>query len=52
MLAQVVPVAGLVREVDPADEGDPVVDDDRLLVVAVNRPLARIELALDPRALA
>ena len=51
MLAQVVPVAGLVREVDPADEGDPVVDDDRLLVVAVKRPLARIELALDPRAL-
>ena len=51
MLAQVVPVAVLVREVDPADEGDPIVDDDRLLVVAVKWPFARIELALDPRAL-
>ena len=35
------------RQVDPADEGDPVVDDDRLLVVAVQRPLVRVERALD-----
>ncbi len=42
-------VAGLVRQVDAADEGDRVVDDDRLLVVAVHRPLARVERALDPR---
>ena len=36
-------VAVLGREVDAADECDPVVDDDRLLVVAVEGPLARVE---------
>ena len=42
-------VAGVVGHVDPADEGDLAVDDHRLLVVAVERVLARIGLAADPR---
>ena len=33
------PVSALHREIDAADEGDAVVDDDRLLVVAVQRAL-------------
>ena len=48
----VVPVETVARfggEVDPADERDAVVDDDRLLVVAVHRPLLRVERALDLR---
>ena len=44
---RVVRVSGVEREVDPADEGDAVVDDDRLLVVAVERADARVHLALD-----
>ena len=43
-------VAGLVSEVDPPDEGQPVVDDDRLLVVAVHRTLVAVEFAADPRS--
>ena len=46
---RVVAVAGLRREVDAADEGDAVVDDDRLLVMAVHRPLARVRGALNLR---
>ena len=42
-------VAGLGREVDAPDERDPVVDHDRLLVVAVHRALLRIECATDLR---
>ena len=34
-------------EVDAPDVRDPVVDHDRLLVVTVHRPLARIQGALD-----
>ena len=47
MSAGVEAVARLRREVDPADEGDAVVDHDRLLVVAVHRTLACVEAALD-----
>ena len=49
MLGRVEAVAGLGGEIDAADERDPVVDHDRLLVMAVHRPLLRVELALDPR---
>ena len=42
-------VAGLRGQVDAADERDPVVDDDRLLVVAVQGALVRVERALDAR---
>ena len=41
MLVRVEPVARLRGEVDAADERDAVVDHDRLLVVAVHRPLLR-----------
>jgi hypothetical protein len=43
-------VAGVRREVDPADEGDAVVEDDELLVVAVHGPLPRVEADPDPRS--
>ena len=49
MVIRVEPVAGLGGQVDPADERDAVVDHDRLLVVAMERPLFRIELELDAR---
>ena len=42
-------VARQRREVDPADERDLAVDDHELLVVAVHRPLARVQLAADAR---
>ena len=42
-------VAGLVGQVDAVDERDLVVDDDRLLVVAVDRVLARVAVGLDLR---
>ena len=42
-------VAAVEGEVDPADEGDAVVDDDRLLVVRVECADARVRLALDGR---
>jgi hypothetical protein len=47
MLGEIEAVARLVGEVYTADEGDTVVDDDRLLVVAVQGPLLRVEGALD-----
>ena len=50
VVAPVEAVARLGGEVDAADERDAVVDDDRLLVVAVHRPLLRVERALDLRA--
>ena len=46
------PVACEVREVDAADEGQLVVDDHELLVVAVQRPLVRVERAHDGAVLA
>ena len=50
MVARVEPVAGVVGHVDAADERDFAVDDHRLFVMAVERVLARIDLAADPRA--
>ncbi len=47
VVVRVEPVAGFGCQVDAADEGDAVVDDDRLFVMAVHRPLLRIEGALD-----
>ena len=42
-------IAAVVGQVDPADERDPAVDHDRLLVMAVERVLPRVGLAPDPR---
>ena len=39
-------------QVDPADEGEAIVDDDRLLVVAVQGTLVRVERAGDAGAVA
>src|SRR5205085_12160362 len=49
VVARVEAVAVVGGEVDAADEGDAVVDDDELLVVAVERPLAVVERTADPR---
>jgi hypothetical protein len=46
---RVVAVSGVRRQVDAADEGDPVVDDDELLVMAVQRPLLRVGHDFDLR---
>jgi hypothetical protein len=43
-------ITRLVREVDPADEGDAVVDHDGLLVVAVKRTLSRVQATRDAGA--
>ena len=43
-------VAVETGQVDATHECDSVVDDDRLLVMTVQRALARIERALDPGA--
>ena len=43
------PVAGFGGQVDPADERDPVVDHDRLLVVAMERALVAVERDLHLR---
>ena len=48
VLLGVVAVAGVVGQVDPADERQLAVDHDRLLVVAVERVLARVAVGLDP----
>ena len=50
MVTGVEPIAAVVGHVDTADERDLAVDNDGLLVVAVERMLARIGLAADPRA--
>jgi hypothetical protein len=42
MAAAVEPVAGKVREVDPADERLPTIENHELLVVTVHRPFATI----------
>ena len=47
MVTGVEAVAGFGCQVDAADEGDAVVDHDRLLVVAMQRPFVRVERALD-----
>jgi hypothetical protein len=46
---RVVAIAGVGRQVDAADEGDPVVDHDELLVMAVQRPLLRVGRDCDLR---
>jgi hypothetical protein len=48
--ARVEPVAPEAGQVDPPDECDLVVHDDELLVVAVERTLARVERHRDPGA--
>ena len=52
MTRPVEPVAGEVGEIDAAHEGQLVVDDHELLVVAMQRPFMRIERAHDLVALA
>jgi len=47
VVLRVAAIAGEGGPVDPADERDSVVDDNRLLVVAVERPLTRVECAAD-----
>ena len=49
VVARVEAVAGVVGEVDAVDERQLAVDADRLLVVAVERVLARVDLAADAR---
>ena len=49
VLAHVEAVAGEGGQVDAAHEGHAVVDHDQLLVVAVHRPLPRVERHRDPR---
>src|SRR5207244_1375221 len=51
VLADVEAVALLPSEVDAADEGNAIVDHDRLLMVAVQGPLFRVDAALDPSLL-
>jgi hypothetical protein len=48
MGGRVEPVTRIEGEIDPSDKGQPVVDDDRLLVVAVHRTLFAVELAANP----
>ena len=48
MILAVVRVSSVQCEVDAADECHAVVDDDRLLVMAVHEPNAGVELAADP----
>ena len=50
VIARVEPVAPQGREVDPAHERGLVVDDDELLVVAVEGTLSCVERQRDPRA--
>ena len=50
MLVRVEPVAAERCEIEAADVGDAIVDDDELLVMTVHRPLLRVERHLDPRA--
>ena len=45
VIAGVEPIAGLRREVDSADEGDAIIDHDRLLMVTVQRAFLRVEAA-------
>ena len=52
MTRPVEPVAGEIGEIDAAHERQLVVDDDELLVMAMQRPLVRVERAHDLIALA
>ena len=49
MIARVEAVPVLRGDVDAADEGDSAVDHDRLLVVAVEGPLAAVHRTWDAR---
>ena len=49
--AAVEAVAALGGEIHPTDEGDAIVDDDDLLVVAMQRPFLRVGGTLHLRAL-
>ena len=49
---RVVAVPGKIGEVDSSDESETVVDHDRLLVMAVHRPLASVQGAPDGGSLA
>ena len=52
MLAPVAAIAAEARQVDTTDKRHSIVDDDRLLVMAVKRPFAGVEGACDrPRPL-
>ena len=46
MIGAIEAIAAELGQVDPADEGDLVIDHDDLLVMAVDRVLARIQSAL------
>ena len=48
VILAVVGIPSVEREVDASDEGDAVVDHDRLLVMAVHEADAGVELAVDP----
>src|SRR5215475_12425138 len=48
MVGGVEAIAAVVADVDAADERDLAVDNDGLLVVAMERMLPRIGLAMDP----
>ena len=51
MVTPVAAIAAEARQVDTTDERHPIIDDDRLLVMAVKRPFAGVEGACDrPRA--
>ena len=50
MIADVVTIARQISQVDPADKCDRAVDHDCLLMMAVQRVLARIRLAPDTRS--
>src|SRR5204863_4921874 len=50
VIAPVEAAPRVVGQVDPADEGDSVVDDDELFVMAVHRALPRVQRAADARA--
>jgi hypothetical protein len=47
MVVRVVAIAGFRGEINPAYEGDAIVDHDRLFVVAVERSFLRVEAALN-----
>ena len=51
MMRMIEAVAAELGQIDAADKGDLVIDDDDLLVVAVDRVLAGVQSALDSGAI-
>jgi hypothetical protein len=49
MLGRVITITAEIRQIDPADKRELVIDHDELLVVAVHRALVRVQRRLDPR---